>query len=369
VKAMVGKRNEKDKGSGETPAELGFRMPAEWEKHAATWLAWPHELTDWPGKFALIPWAFAEMVRLLSEVERVFLLVENGEAEKRARGILKKAGAKLAAVEFFRVPTDRGWIRDSGPICVRNATGEVAYNHFVFNGWAKYANHRKDAVAVKKVNAHLKRRVFLPMHQGKRVVLEGGSIDVNGKGSLLTTEECLQSRVQERNLGFTTEDYAEVFRECLGVTNVLWLENGIAGDDTHGHVDDLARFVNETTVVTVVEEDANEANYPALRANLSRLKAMKDQGGRALQVETLPMPRPVYFDGQRLPASYANFYIANGLVIVPTFNDANDRVALNTLARLFAGREVVGIHCRDLVLGLGTLHCMTQQEPAAEIRE
>ncbi|HXX17062.1 MAG TPA: agmatine deiminase family protein [Candidatus Eremiobacteraceae bacterium] len=359
----------KDRDAGKMPAEMGFRMPAEWEKHAATWLAWPHELTDWPGKFSLIPWAFAEMVRLLSEMERVFLLVENGEAEKRARGILKKAGAKLDAVEFFRVPTDRGWIRDSGPICVKNATGEVAYNHFVFNGWAKYANHRKDAVAVKKVNARLKRRVFLPKHQGKRVVLEGGSIDVNGKGSLLTTEECLQSRVQERNVGFTKEDYAEVFREYLGVTNVLWLENGIAGDDTHGHVDDLARFVNETTVVTVVEEDANEANYAALRENLSRLKAMKDQDGRALQVETLPMPRPVYFDGQRLPASYANFYIANGLVIVPTFNDANDRVALNTLARLFPGREVVGIHCRDLVLGLGTLHCMTQQEPAGEIRE
>lgn len=337
-------------------------MPAEWEEHAATWLGWPHELTDWPGKFAPIPWAFAEMVRLLSQVERVFLLVEDVQAEKRARTILKKAGANLESVEFFRVPTDRGWMRDWGPICVKNAAGEVAYNNFVFNGWAKYENHKKDAAAVGKANVRRKRRVFLPVHKGRRVVLEGGSIDVNGKGTLLTTEECLQSKVQERNPGFTKDDYAEVFREYLGVTNVLWLGNGIAGDDTHGHVDDLARFVSATSVVTVVEEDREDANYAALQHNLERLRTIKDQDGHPLQVETLPMPRPVYFDGQRLPASYANFYIANSLVIVPTFNDANDRVALNTLAKLFPEREVVGIHCRDLVLGLGTLHCMTQQE-------
>ncbi len=339
-------------------------MPAEWERHEATWLGWPHERTDWPGKFAPIPWAFAEMVRLLSQVERVFLLVEDGAAEKRARGVLKKAGTKLESVEFLRVPTDRGWMRDSGPICVKNGAGEVAYNNFVFDGWAKYPNHKKDAAAVAKANARRQRRVFSPMRDGRRVILEGGSIDVNGKGTLLTTEECLQSKVQERNPGFTKEDYAEVFRKYLGVTNVLWLGNGIAGDDTHGHVDDLTRFVNETTVVTVVEEDRGDANYAALQENWGRLRKMKDQDGRALRVETLPMPKAVTFDGQRLPASYANFYIANGLVIVPTFNDANDRVALHTLGGLFPGREVVGIHCRDLVLGLGTLHCMTQQEPA-----
>lgn len=370
----VEKRRSRDRRSGgaslgvtdeKTPCQLGFRMPAEWEKHEATWLGWPHEVTDWPGKFAPIPWAFAEMVRLLSQVELVFLLVEDRAAEKRARGILKKAGANLESVEFFRVPTDRGWMRDSGPICVKNAAGEVAYNNFVFNGWAKYNNHKKDAAAVRRANAHLKRRVFLPTRHGRGVVLEGGSIDVNGKGTLLTTEECLQSGVQERNPGFTKQDYAEVFRNYLGVTNVLWLGSGIAGDDTHGHVDDLTRFVNETTVVTLVEEDRDDANYAALQGNLSRLQQMKDQDGRVLTVETLPVPQAVYFDGQRLPASYANFYIANRLVIVPTFNDVNDRLALNTLAKLFPGREVVGIHCRDLVLGLGTLHCMTQQEPAA----
>jgi agmatine deiminase len=352
------------KTEGKTPEGSGWRMPAEWEKHEGTWLGWPHELTDWPGKFSPIPWAFAEMVRLLSQVERVFLLVEDGNAETRARGILKKAGARLESVEFFRVPTDRGWMRDSGPICVKSAAGEVAYNSFIFNGWAKYDNHRKDAALAKKVNARRKRRLFLPEHKDRRVVLEGGSIDVNGKGTLLTTEECLQSKTQERNPGFTKDDYAEVFRKYLGVTNVLWLGNGIAGDDTHGHVDDLTRFVNETTVVTIVETGRDDANYKPLAENLERLRKMKDQEGQALQIEILPMPKPVYFAGQRLPASYANFYIANGLVIVPTFNDANDRAALDTLAKLFPGREVVGIHCRDLVLGLGTLHCMTQQEIA-----
>jgi agmatine deiminase len=347
-----------------TPYALGFRMPAEWEPHHATWLGWPHELTDWPGKFAPIPWAFAEIVRHLSKVERVYLMVEDHAAQSRVRTILEKSGASLDAVDFFLVPTDRGWMRDSGPICVRNQAGEVAYNHFQFNGWAKYSNHKKDAAAVTKANQKLKCRLWQPQHKSRRVVLEGGSIDVNGRGTLLTTEECLLSRVQERNPSFTREDYAQVFREYFGVTNVLWLKNGIAGDDTHGHVDDLTRFVNPTTVVTIVENDSNDANYATLQENLALLKTMKDQDGKPLRVETLPMPAPVYFNGQRLPASYANFYIANKLVIVPTFNDSNDRVALNTLASLFPDREVVGIACRDLVLGLGTLHCMTQQQPS-----
>jgi agmatine deiminase len=338
-------------------------MPAEWEPHEATWLGWPHELTDWPGKFAPIPWAFAEIVRHLSRVEKVYLLVQDAVTEKRVKSILKKSGAQLDAIVFFRVPTDRGWMRDSGPICVTNSSGEVAFNHFSFNGWAKYSNHKRDAIAVTKANRKLKRRVWQPVHKGRRVVLEGGSIDVNGRGTLLTTEECLLSKTQERNPGFTREDYAEIFREYLGVTNVLWLKNGIVGDDTHGHVDDLTRFVNPTTVVTIVEENSSDANYAALQENLNLLNDMKDQDGRSLRVETLPMPAPVYFDGQRLPASYANFYIANKIVLVPTFTDPNDRIALNTLAKLFSNREIIGIPCRDLVLGLGTIHCMTQQQP------
>ena len=339
-------------------------MPAEWEHHEATWLAWPHELSDWPGKFGPIPWAFAEIVRHLARAEEVYLLVENREAESRVGAILKKSGVILENVNFLRVPTDRGWMRDSGPICVKSSSGEVAYTHWQFNGWAKYANHKKDAVAVTKANKKLKRRVWQPTHNDHRVVLEGGSIDVNGRGTLLTTEECLLSKTQERNPGFTRDDYAQVFRTYLGATQLLWLRNGIAGDDTHGHVDDLARFVNPTTIVAVVEQDPSDANYAPLRENLALLKSMKDLDGRAFRIETLPMPAPVCFDGQRLPASYANFYIANKIVLVPTFNDPNDRAALSTLAGLFPDREVVGIACRDLVLGLGTLHCMTQQQPS-----
>jgi agmatine deiminase len=364
--------------SSELSIKSALRMPAEWELHEGTWLGWPHELTDWPGKFPPIPWAFAEIVRHLARVEKVFLLVESAAAEKRVRTILGKCGADLDAVQFFRVPTDRGWMRDSGPIGVldsldsrgatnRNGKRPVVFLNFAFNGWAKYSDHKKDARVVarslKIFRTGPKPRVLLPTHKGRRVVLEGGSIDVNGRGTLLTTEECLLSEIQARNPAFTKDDYAAVFRRYLGVTNVLWLKNGIAGDDTHGHVDDLARFVDANTVVTVVEDDPSEVNYAALRENLDLLREMRDQDGLPLKIETLPMPAPVYFDGQRLPASYANFYIANKIVLVPTFNDPADRVALDTLARLFPAREIVPIYCRDLVLGLGTIHCMTQQFP------
>jgi len=348
------------------PCSLGYRMPAEWEPHEGTFLGWPHERTDWPGKFEPIPWAFAEIVRHLARVERVFLIVEDRQAESRVKAILKKSHTNLDNVKFLRIPTDRGWMRDSGPICLRNESHEVAFNHFVFNGWAKYANHKKDAKVVTRASQSLRRKLFLPMHKGRRVVLEGGSIDVNGLGTLLTTEECLQSKVQERNAGFTKLDYEELFQAYLGISNVLWLRNGIAGDDTHGHIDDLSRFVSPTTAVTVVEEDSSDINYAALQENLRRLQSMKDQDGKPLRVETLPMPAPLFFSGYRLPASYANFYIANKLVLVPVFNDSNDRVALNTLAKLLPDREVVGVYCRDLVLGLGTIHCMTQQLPAAK---
>lgn len=361
-----GARTKKSSATSEpTPASLGFRMPAEWEPHAATWLSWPHELTDWPGKFAPIPWVYAEIVRHLARVERVRILVNDREAENRARAVLKKNHADLAAVDFIRVPTDRGWVRDFGPIFLRSKTGEVAATHWLFNAWAKYDNFKRDSVAFTAANRELRHRTWQPRHADKRVVLEGGSIEVNGLGTMLTTEECLLSEVQARNPAMSREQIEKTFHDYLGVTNVLWLKNGIAGDDTHGHVDDLARFVNATMVVTVVESDKADANSAPLQENLALLKAMRDQDGRPLQIETLPMPAPVYFDGQRLPASYANFYIANRIVLVPLFNDANDRVALETLGRLFPEREVIGIACRDLVLGLGTIHCMTQQEPAA----
>jgi agmatine deiminase len=349
---------------GPAPFALGYWMPAEWEPHAATWLAWPHEKTDWPGKFAPIPWVYADIVRHLSQVERVRILVENAPMERAVRRILKSVGANLSAVDFFRVPTNRGWIRDFGPIFVRSAKGKTAATNWHFNAWAKYNDWKKDDAANKKLESKLGWSMWSPTHEGRRVVLEGGSIDVNGLGMMLTTEECLLSPMQARNPGVTREELAEIFRDYLGVTSILWLKDGIAGDDTHGHVDDLARFVNPTTVVTVVENDPSEANYLPLQENLALLREMKDHDGHPLRIETLPMPAPVYFDGQRLPASYANFYIANQLVLVPTFNDPHDAAAITKLAALFPGRKVVGIGCLDLVLGLGTLHCMTQQEPA-----
>jgi len=347
--------------------EPRFRMPAEWEHHRGTWLAWPHNGSDWPGRFEPIPWVYVEIIRLLSRVERVRLIVSSAADERSARKALCRAGVEAGKVDFFRFPTDRSWARDFGPIFVRGPgrrrTLHVA--DFRFNAWAKYPDWRRDDAVAARAAAALGLPRIVPAAAGRKspFVLEGGSIDVNGLGCLLTTEECLLSPAQARNPGLTREEIEVVLREYLGARKVLWLGRGIAGDDTHGHVDDIARFVDPRTVVAAVEENPADPNRAPLRENLARLRAMTDQDGRPLRVETLPMPRPIIFDGQRLPASYANFYIANRLVIVPTFNDPMDREALATLARLFPGRQVVGVHCVDLVWGLGTLHCMTHEEP------
>ena len=351
----------------DTPVSRGFRMPAEWEAHAGTWLGWPHRESDWPGKLAVIPWVYGEIVRALARHEHVNLIVPDAETGERALGVLAQADADVARVATWELPTDRSWVRDSGPIFVVNAAGERAILDWHFNAWAKYADWTLDDRVPEFVAEQYQLPRWQPHHKGHRVVLEGGSIDVNGEGLLLTTEECLLSTTQERNPPLARADYERVFADYLGVKKVLWLGRGIVGDDTHGHVDDLARFVGPRKVVTVVESDPNDDNYAILQENLDRLKGMTDPAGRKLDVATLPMPRPLVFDGVRLPASYANFYIANGVVIVPTFNDPADRVALGTLAELFPDREVVGIHCVDLVWGLGTLHCMTQQEPAGRI--
>jgi agmatine deiminase len=278
--------------------------------------------------------------------------------------MLRQAGANLDAVTLYPWPTDRSWIRDFGPIFVRDARGRLMATDWRFNGWAKYDNWLVDDAIPEQAAAAMAVKRVEPVLGRRRIVLEGGSIDVNGGGSLLTTEECLLSPVQARNPGMTREQLESVFAKYLGVTNTLWLRDGIAGDDTHGHVDDIARFVDRSTVVAAVEPDRSEVNHEPLKENFALLKGMKDESGRPLRVVALPMPEPVYFGGQRLPASYANFYIANGLVLVPTFNDPNDRAALNALAKVFPERKVVGIHSGDLVLGLGTLHCLSQQQPA-----
>lgn len=335
-----------------TPPALGFRMPAEWEPHEATWIAWPHERDDWPGRFAPIPWVYAEIVRKLSQVERVRILVQNSKLENSAKRVLRRAGAQMSAVEFHCYPTDRAWTRDYAPLFVKNAAGDVAITDWRFNGWAKYDNYLLDDAIPSRLAELLQLRMWSP-----DMVLEGGSIDVNGAGLLLTTEECLLSPVQARNPRLSRDAIEKTLSDYLGADRVLWLNRGIAGDDTHGHIDDIARFVDADTVVLALESESDDANYEPLLENFERLKQYP------LRLVPLPMPAPLHFRGRRLPASYANFYIANRLVLVPTFNDPQDRVALNTLAELFPSRQVTGINCTDLIWGLGALHCMTQQQP------
>jgi agmatine deiminase len=356
-----------------TPRQLGYRMPAEWEPHEATWLAWPHNPEDWPGKFAPIPWLYAEIVRLLAARERVHLIVEDAAAEKRVRSMLKRAGADLGKVDFHQWPTDRGWMRDSGAIFLRDRAGGIASTNWQFNGWAKYDDWRLDDQIPGRITELLGIEEWQPKVQNdvqnkdsserRRIVLEGGSIDVNGAGLMLTTEECLLSAVQQRNPGVGREQLEKVFSAYLGIDQVLWMNRGIAGDDTHGHVDDITRFAGADTIITAVEPDTRDQNHEPLAENLARLKAARTHEGKQFNIVELPMPRPVVFRRQRVPASYANFYIANGVVLMPTFHDPNDRVALNILAEAFPDREVIGVHSVDLIWGLGALHCMTQQQP------
>ena len=350
-----------------SPNTSGFRMPAEWEPHEATWIGWPHNRTDWPGKFTTIPWVYGEIVRKLSPGEIVRIIVNSKAHEARARRVLSRVGADLTRAEFFRFPTNRGWTRDFGPMFVSRDSKrpEVAIVRFRFNAWAKYDDWKKDDRVPEHAAHALGCRVFRAQINNREVVLEGGAIDVNGRGTLIATEECLLDRnVQARNPGLSREDIESALRDNLGVTNVLWLACGIEGDDTHGHIDDLCRFVNSTTVIICREENSNDYNHAVLEENLDRLKSMRLEDGSKLDVVPIPMPAPLVFNGQRLPASYANFYIANSAVLVPTFNDPNDHVALGVLSELITDRPVVGIHAVDLVWGLGTLHCMTQQQPA-----
>ena len=353
--------------SGRNPSEAAGAtvLPAEWEEHEATWIGWPHNASDWPGKFAPIPWVYGEIVRKVAPGETVRILVESREHEASARRVLARSGCDSRNVEFFRFPTDRGWTRDSGPAFVRGA-GSIAIRRFRFNGWARYDDWKKDDAIPPKVARALGLTLLPARTEGREIVLEGGAIDVNGAGTILTTEECLlDARIQVRNPGMSRRDYEGVFRDFLGATNVLWLNRGIAGDDTHGHVDDIARFVGPRTVALCRETNSADENYAPLEENRERLEGMRLEDGSKIEVVYLPMPAPVVFDGRRLPASYANFYFANAAVLVPTFNDPKDRLALAVLSAVFRDKPVVGIHSLDLVWGLGTIHCLTRQQPKA----
>jgi agmatine deiminase len=369
-----------------TPAALGFSMPAEWEPHEATWLTWPHNASDWPGKLEAIPWIYGEMTRKISAGEIVRILVRHKTEEKQARYVLQSSGCNLKKVQFIVHPTNRSWTRDSGPIFIRRpvrSSGlsrsqsrlkaefqtETAVVHFHFNGWARYKDWHKDTKIPETAAKILRKKLFhaqcFALASIHNFTIEGGGIEVNGRGTLLSTKQCyLDPNVQVRNPGLGKKEIEAALKNYLGVTNIFWLAKGLAGDDTHGHIDDICRFVNPTTLVLVREKNPNDVNYRPLAENWERVGDLRLEDGSKPEVVELPMPAPLYFDGQRLPASYANFYICNAAVIVPTFNDPNDRVALGILGELFQDRPVVGIHSVDLVLGSGSLHCLTQQQPA-----
>lgn len=347
----------KDKKNNSIPK---FHFPAEWEKHEATWIAWPHNKSDWPGKFTPIKWIYAEIVKALIEGEKVRILINSEKQKSEAIHTLKSSHAYSEQTEFIKFKTDRGWLRDISPIYVENLkTKKLEQVSFKFNAWAKYNDHKKDEKFPKFVSKKFKIKNTDAIYNKRKVVLEGGSIDTNGTGILLTTKECLlDEKVQVRNKGFDKKNYEEIFSKYLGIKKVIWLNKGIAGDDTHGHIDDICRFINKNTVAAVDENNPKDENYKVLKENLEILKAEKN-----VNVVKLPMPKPVYFKNQRLPASYANFLIANNSVLVPTFNDENDRKALNILSELFPNRKIIGIHSVDLVWGLGTIHCLTKEQP------
>lgn len=340
------------------------RFPAEWEEHEATILAFPHNRNDWPGKFAAVKWVYAEIIRKLAASEPILLIVQDEKQQREVERLLIRASADATVIKWLVQPTDRSWMRDTSPFFVLE-NGKRRAVHFAFDGWSKYDNYLADSLAPAAVSRALKTRLKQAKHGKRHVVLEGGAVDSNGRGVLLTTEECLLSPdVQVRNEGFTRDDYEKVFKEYLGIEQTVWLGRGIGGDDTHGHVDDLCRFVNEYTVVLCRESNMIDENYTALEENAERLQDVRLRGGGRLEVIDLPMPDPLFYDGIRLPASYANFYIGNEVVLVPTFNDENDRVALGILGELFPTRKVVGIHAVELVWGFGTLHCLTHEVPA-----
>lgn len=342
-----------------------YTLPAEWEKHEATWIGWPHNRLDWPGKFSPIAWVYCEIVRKIAEGEKVRIIVEDNKHKQNAIKALKDSNIGFENIEFYILKTDRGWTRDSGPIFVKSAkSGKVKLIHFKFNAWAKYDNYKKDTKLPEFISRTMGLRITKAFHRNSHVVLEGGAIDSNGDGVLLTTEECLvDTKTQVRNVGFTKKDYEEIFSKYLGIKKVIWLGKGVAGDDTHGHVDDICRFVNKNTVVLAIENNPFDYNYKVLKENKERLESIRLQDGSKINIVDLPMPSPVIFKGQRLPASYANFYICNSFVLVPTFNDINDKSALGILSELFPERKVVGIHSVDLVWGLGTIHCLTHEQP------
>lgn len=344
---------------------MANRLPAEFEAQEGILLAFPHEGNDWPGKFNAIQWAFVDFLKKITHYEKVFLVVKNQKHQKRVVDKLTRAHINLNQIVLIQQNTNRSWMRDSGPVIVYNDKNQREAIRFDFNAWAKYSNFKKD----RKIPRAIADQLDIPLSKAKYedhfTVLEGGAIDNNGQGTLITTEECLlDSKIQVRNPEFTREDYSAVFKEYLGIEQTIWLGDGIEGDDTHGHIDDICRFISPDTVVLAEEKNSSDYNHRVLEENRERLEYIKLVNGKTLNVVRLPMPQRIDFEDMRLPASYINFLIINDAVLVPTFNDPNDYQALGKLRELMPGREVIGIHALDLIWGLGTLHCLSHEIPA-----
>ena len=344
-----------------------FRMPAEWEKQESTLIAWPHNKNDWPGRFENIPDVFAQIISQISKVQKVKILIQNNLAKKNIHPLLRKYKAKLKNIIFITIKTDRVWTRDSGPIYVVNKNKKILLD-WKFNAWAKYKNYKYDNAINKKLNKiknlELIKPKFKIQKKFKDIVLEGGSIDVNGKGTIITTKECLLSKVQQRNPGLKKKDIESIFNKYLGAKNTIWLNKGIAGDDTHGHIDDIARFIDTNKIFLAYEYNKKDKNFKPLDENYKILNISKDQNGKKITIIKLPMPKPIFIEKTRVPASYLNFYIANKIVLVPVFKDKNDKKVLKIFKRNFRNRKIIPIDCLDLIWGFGAIHCMTQQEPA-----
>ncbi len=345
-----------------------FRMPAEWEPQKSVWISWPHNKNDWPGMFEKIPNVVGKIIKYLANHQRIDLLVNTNKIMYEARKKLKRTGCKLSNIKFHKIKTDRLWLRDSGPIFLINKkTRKKIMLNFKFTAWSKYKNFRNDNKINYQISKYLNIKSILPKKinskKFEKVVMEGGAFDTNGSGSILLTKECLLSSKQERNKGFRKSDYESLFSNYLNTKNFIWLNKGIVGDDTHGHVDDIARFVSKTTIMIADENNKSEKNYKSLKENIKILRKSYDENGKKFKIIKIPMPSPIFIQKTRVPASYLNFFISNKTVLVPIFNVKEDKKVLKIFRKFFTKRKVIAVDCSDLIWGFGAIHCMTQQEP------
>ena len=345
-----------------------FRMPAEWEPQKSVWIAWPHNEKDWPGLFTKIPYVIGKIIKTIGKNQKVELIVYNNKEKNYVKKYLEKLGCKMSNIKFHKIKTDRLWLRDSGPIFLisKNTKRKIILN-FNFNGWSKYKNFKNDNKINKSISKNLRINYIVPKNSGtkipKVIVMEGGAFDVNGSGSILITKECLLSKKQERNIGYKKNDYEEIFSKYLNIKNFIWLNKGIKGDDTHGHVDDIARFVSKNTIMTAIESNKSDKNYRLLRENYEILKKSLNEKRKKFKILKIPMPSPIFIKKTRVPASYLNFFISNKSVLVPTFKVKEDKKVLKIFKKFFNKRKIIPIDCSNLIWGFGAIHCMTQQEP------